>query len=129
MDHEISISKELAVILARSELQPSTKADLIRCELLDRCDIFEPLLRPYRKDSIRGTILEDTIKIPDDAITVKDDLTGVVGFEFDEEAYYGCRDMDSLHDHYEDMGFTIYFDREVIVLHGMDEQEREPDDI
>ena len=123
------MTPELVAMLTRDDLQSNTKADLIRSDLLRRCHTFDRLLRPYRQDRIRGTILEDTITIPEDAISVEDDLTGVVAFEFEEEAHYGCSDMNNIHDHYDDMGFTVHLNREVIVLHGMDEQERDPDDL
>jgi len=128
MEHQIPISDELAEILTRPDLRTETKEDLIRSMIESRCEELEELLQPYLNDTIRGTIAADSIKLSDDAVALKDDDSGTVWVEFDEEAYYGCRDMDKLDDHTEQLELKVLPYRNCILLRGIDRHERDPDE-
>jgi len=98
--------------------------------MLERDILSEPscLLGPldaYRSDVGRGSIMDDSIKIQPDGISLESDLTGSVIFEFDEDIYYGCKDMDGLEEHYEGIDFSIDLIGKKLILHAADLQIRE----
>lgn len=127
MERTFEISDELIDALRHDD--QSTAEKLISSELLEHRQDLAMLLEPYRTDKIRGTISDDTIEIPLGCITFIDDSSGTVHFEYLEEAYYGCRDMDKTHDHYdEQLSFSIDVNTKSITLSGMDEHERDPDE-
>jgi hypothetical protein len=128
MKHTIYLSRDMVSVLQR-DLKQSTREDLLRTELACHCDDLGPLLGPYCQDKLRGTVFEDTIEIAEDGVLLKDETHGTVFIEFSEEAHYGCKDMNDVHDHSPEIPFTLDLSGGTLVLHGMEEQIREPDEV
>lgn len=124
MDYELSLSPKTIQLLKTRSPDDAKVIAALADDIISHAVRLVTVLDPYRTDKDRGAIMEDTIKIPDEGLTIKDDLTGIVAFEFDEDAYYGCKDQNNVHENSDDMGFTIDLKKGVVVLHAIDLPER-----
>jgi len=73
------------------------------------------IMSHYCKDD-RGEPMAGSINIEPDLMGILGDLTGTVVVEFQEQAYYGCRDKDKQDDHEVEISLRIsVLDRTLIL--------------
>ena len=87
---------------------------------------FHKLLRRFCTGK-RETINKYSIIIQKAGVTVNDKGEGTVWFTFAGEADFGCKGLNNIHDHYEELRFKIDFDNRILQFYCDDPPEREPD--
>jgi hypothetical protein len=127
MYHDIPLPPELVGVLSSHIYTDETKKHALYDFLETQTSEFISHLRAYRLDNIRGEIDDHSVELAEfenDAISLTDN-NGAIWIVFMEEAYYGCKDMNNVQEHDEEITFTIDCSSGIITLHFMDEQERE----
>ena len=130
MKQRIPIPKELSVVFASQWISAETKETVLyeyfeefRDEIISHFD-----LGPYRSDKVRGEVDADSVAFTskeNDGIVMHDFNSGAVYIEFDEEAYYGCKDMNTFYDHQEKTPFRIDPEMEIIEFDLLEDFERD----
>jgi len=88
---------------------------LVARDLLDEESGLLGIMSHYCKDD-RGEPAGGSLNIDPELMGIFEDFTGAVAVEFQEQAYYGCRDMDIQDDHEVEISFRISVQDRTLIL-------------
>jgi hypothetical protein len=121
VDLSIQIPREVWLVPTNYSLAEETRNDILRAVLEEATDQMAPLVDPYMKHD-RGTLSEE-VSISDDGVSFDPKTNkGALYINFQEEAYYGCKDMNDFPYHDVEIPFFIDPRTLTLTLTFMDEQ-------
>ncbi|CAN5422584.1 hypothetical protein BH09VER1_BH09VER1_29750 [soil metagenome] len=130
MDLDITIPDNVASVLSTYELKDLTVADILAGVIDEHTEEMSPHVDFYMTHD-RGTLTGDVeLDAESDGPVIFDSTSnkGTLYIHFQEEAYYGCRDMDDFPDHDEEVSFSLDLKNRMISIHFPDPQERDTEE-